>query len=172
VSGYIWPVLTIRRARIDDVPELARVHYESSEAAYQGLAPLDAARLSRREAAWSEVFAKPECAPFIAEADGQVVGVLNVGPARDESGVGEVYVIYVHPAWWGTEAGQRLLECAHDELSRKYEQAVLTVLAANPRARRFYERNGWQLDRVKTEPHFGGTPTEVALYRKRFGAHE
>ena len=37
-----------------------------------------------------------------------------------------------------------------------------------PRARRFYERNGWVLEQVKSEPQplFGGAPTEVALYRK------
>jgi len=171
VFGYIWSVVTIRPARIEDVPELARVHHESSEAAYADLAPPDSAGLSRRQAAWREVFAMPECSPFIAEADGQIVGVLNIGPARDEIDAGEVYVIYVHPTWWGTEAGQRLLECAHAELSRAYEKAVLTVIAANPRARRFYERNGWQLDRVKTEPHFGGTPTDVALYRKQFATN-
>ena len=54
----------------------------------------------------------PGHSPFIAEADGQVVGVLDVGPASDESGAGQIYVIYVHPTWWGTEAGQLLLECA------------------------------------------------------------
>ena len=161
-------MVTIRPARIEDVPELARVHHESSEAAYAEFVPPDPARLLRREAAWRDVFALPGRSPFIAEADGQVVGVLDIGPARDESEAGQVYVIYVHPTWWGTEAGQRLLECAHQELSRDYNHAVLTVLAANPRARRFYERNGWQLDRIKTEPHFGGTPTEVAVYLKRF----
>jgi len=172
VFGYIRPVVTIRSARIEDVPELARVHHESSEAAYAELAPPDPARLSRREESWREVFAMPERSPFVAEADGQVVGVMDIGPARDELGAGEVYVLYVHPDWWGTEAGQRLLDRAHEELSRQHEQAVLTVLAANPRARRFYERNGWRLDRVKTEPHFGGAQTEVAVYRKRFGSTE
>jgi hypothetical protein len=44
------------------------------------------------------------------------------------------------------------------------------VLAASPRARRFCERNGWRLDRVESELHFGGTPVEVSLYRKRFDA--
>ena len=150
------------------MPELARVHNESAEAAYAEFVPPDPARLSRRSVVWRDVFGMPERSPFVAEAEGEVIDVLDVGPARAEIGVGQVYVLYVHPMWWGTEAGQRLLECAHEELARKYEEAVLTVLAANPRARRFYERNGWQFDRIKTEPHFGGIPTEVALYRKRF----
>jgi RimJ/RimL family protein N-acetyltransferase len=43
---------------------------------------------------------------------------------------------------------------------------VLSVLADNPRARRFYERNGWELEEIRVEPHFGGVPTEIARYRK------
>jgi ribosomal protein S18 acetylase RimI-like enzyme len=96
-----------------------------------------------------------------------VVGILNFGPARDEHGVGELYVLYVQPAHWGSGAGQLLIDLAHSELARRHNEAVLTVLADNPRARRFYERNGWVLDAVQVEPHFGGKPTEVARYRKK-----
>jgi GNAT superfamily N-acetyltransferase len=78
---------------------------------------------------------------------------------RDEAGAGagagEVFSIYVQPSWWGTKVGQRLLELAHEQLSQRYREAFLTVLAANPRARRFHERNGWELMRVKVEPQFG-----------------
>ena len=108
-------------------------------------------------------------AATIADAEnGAIVGVLNVGAARNEDGVGELHVIYVLPESWGTNAGQLLIEQAHETLSARFDEAVLTVLETNPRARRFYERNGWTLDEVRTEPHFGGEPTEVARYRKRF----
>ena len=59
-----------------------------------------------------------------------------------------------------------LIDTAHRGLSHAHREAVLSVLADNPRARRFYERNGWQLDEVRVEPHFGGVPTEIARYRK------
>ena len=75
-------------------------------------------------------------------------------------------MLYVDPDWWGSDAGQLLIEQAHLELGESCDEAVLTVLAANPRARRFYERNGWALDALVTEPHFGGHRTEVARYRK------
>ena len=71
------------------------------------------------------------------------------------------------PDAWGSGAGQLLIERAHEVLAERFDEAVLTVLAANPRARRFYERNGWTLDELRTEPHFGGEPTDVARYRKR-----
>jgi hypothetical protein len=49
--------------------------------------------------------------------------------------------------------------------------AVLTVIASNPRARRFYERNGWRLDVVVTEKHFG-RPIEVARYTRKLDPDE
>jgi len=154
----------VRAATIADAEECARVHSESSEAAYGR--PRDRKRTLEN---WRSIFAS-DCEPFVAEENGTIVGVLNVGPA-DEEGVGELHVIYVLPESWGTSAGQLLIEQAHETLSARFDEAVLTVLAANPRARRFYERNGWTLDEVLTEPHFGGEPTEVARYRKRFN-HE
>ncbi|HST15127.1 MAG TPA: GNAT family N-acetyltransferase [Gaiellaceae bacterium] len=140
--GYIPLVVTIRSARIEDAPELARIHHESSEAHTRS-------SLLLIRLAW--------------------LGARRLGARSSRCLSARRFVLYVHPDWWGTEAGQRLLDRAHEELAREYEQAVLTVLAANARARRFYERNGWRLDRVKIEPHFGGRQTEVALYRKRFG---
>jgi RimJ/RimL family protein N-acetyltransferase len=154
--------VNVRPATIDDAAECARVHSASSEAAYGR--PRD---VERTLADWRSVF-DADCAPFVAEENGVIVGVLNVGPARGEEGVGELYVIYVLPAAWGTEAAQLLIEQAHETLGARFDTAVLTVLAANPRARRFYERNGWILDEVLTEPHFGGEPTEAARYRRRF----
>ena len=73
----------------------------------------------------------------------------------------------MHPDWWGSGAGQLLVEAVQRALAETTEEAELTVLVTNTRARRFYERNGWELREEVTEPHFGGVPTEVAKYRKR-----
>lgn len=154
--------MNVRPATIEDAEACARVHAASSEAAYGR--PRD---LQRTLEAWRSSF-ENDCAAFVAEENGTIVGVLNVGPAREEAGVGELYLIYVLAESWGTDAGRLLIEQAHETLGARFDEAVLTVLAANPRARRFYERNGWTLDEVLTEPHFGGEPTEVARYRKRF----
>jgi GNAT superfamily N-acetyltransferase len=150
----------------DDAGEAARVHTRSSEAAYAGVAPPEPDGLSRRTANWRSAIDAADSSCFVAEEGSDLVGVLIVGPARDGSRCGELRVLYVDPDWWGSDAGQLLIERGHLELAAGYDEAVLTVLAANHRARRFYERNGWVLDALVTEPHFGGQPTEVARYRK------
>jgi 2-amino-4-hydroxy-6-hydroxymethyldihydropteridine diphosphokinase len=157
----------VRRATADDADEMARVHTASSEAAYAGIAPVDSIGLERRTAMWHTLAADPDAPSFVAVADGRIVGVLNVGPARDGSADGEVRILYVEPGWWGSGAGQLLMDRAHAELASRYDQAILTVLADNPRARRFYERNGWQFERHVVELHFGDVPTQVAHYRRR-----
>jgi GNAT superfamily N-acetyltransferase len=149
----------VRRATAADAAEMGRVHTASSAAAYRHVVAEDPYGLERRTKVWSEILAGDHRA-HVAEDDGSVVGVLNV--AGDE-----LHAIYVHPDWWGSGAGQALLEKAHDLLAETCDEAQLTCLADNPRARRFYERNGWIVDREVTEPHFGGVPTRVVKYRKR-----
>lgn len=158
--------MLVRAARVEDVAHAARVHHESSKAAYAGIP--NAPTLADREALWRAVLSNPDRWPYVADVDAEIVGVLIIGPASAAAEAGELHVIYVHPSWWGTPAAQRLIEYAHEQLARRFRSAVLTVLASNARARRFYERNGWELDGVKTEPDslFGDGPTEVALYRK------
>jgi 2-amino-4-hydroxy-6-hydroxymethyldihydropteridine diphosphokinase len=166
-----WPApsgasIIVRRATARDAEEVARVHTESSEAAYRGLAPPDPNGFERRLAMWREALRRPGGRTFLALEGEHAVGMLNVGPARGDSGVGEVRTIYVLEGWWGSGAGQALIGLAHTELAAAYDEATLTVLAANARARRFYQRNGWRLEAIVTEPHFGGIPTEVARYRR------
>jgi GNAT superfamily N-acetyltransferase len=148
----------VRRATPADAEAMARVHWLSATAAYTR--PQD---FARRLAAAHAVFDEAGARPFVADDKGAIVGELILGDA-------ELYAIYVHPDRWGTGVGQALIERAHDELEQTCREAELTCLVENTRARRFYERNGWTLNRVVTEPHFGGVPTEVAKYRKRFEA--
>lgn len=98
--------------------------------------------------------------------DGRIVGVLNISPVGHPEPEGEVRVLYVLESWWGSPAGQLLVDRAHAELARDHGAANLTVLTANARARRFHERNGWRLTETLVEPHCGGFPTKVSRYRR------
>jgi GNAT superfamily N-acetyltransferase len=145
----------IRPAVRTDAEAMARMHWLSANTAYGRNDPLQ-----RRLAAAERIFDEDETRPFLAEGDdGAVIGILTIG-------VDELYAIYVHPQHWGTGVGRALLERAEEELAETCDVAVLTCMVENARARRFYERNGWELGETVVEPHFGGEPTEVCLYRK------
>lgn len=159
--------IEVRRARPEDAEAAALAHTLASEEAYRDSAPPDRGGLARRTAAWRESLANPQIEGYLAIDAGRVVGVLNIGAFRDEPDIGAVRVLYVMPEWWGTGAGQQLMDVAHSELAERFDQAQLTVLTANARARRFYERNGWVEAETFVEDHFGNVPTQVTRYRRR-----
>jgi GNAT superfamily N-acetyltransferase len=146
----------VREARLEDAEAMARAHAASASAAYGRDEDLE-----RRTRRWREVFDEPESRPYLAEVEDRVVGVLSVGQS-------ELYAIYVQPDWWGKGVGQALLDKAEALLGETCDEAELTVLVGNSRARRFYERNGWRFAEQVVEPHFGGELTEVCKYRRRF----
>ena len=83
------------------------------------------------------------------DSDGErVIGFCSYGPERERArgftGRGEVWAFYVHPDRWGSGAATQLMDQVEDRLkSEGFVTAVLWVLDDNPRARRFYERQGW-----------------------------
>jgi ribosomal protein S18 acetylase RimI-like enzyme len=145
----------VRAASPADAEAMARVHWLSANTAYGR----DDSYEERLTAYREGVFALPEVRPFLAEHDGEVIGVANVGD-RD------LYALYVRPDWWGRGVAQLLIDRAESALAETCETARLTVLTDNDRARRFYERNGWELVERVEEPHFGGLPTDVCRYSK------
>jgi ribosomal protein S18 acetylase RimI-like enzyme len=97
------------------------------------------------------VFASPPPAPVggyaaTAGAAGGLAGD-DLTPAGRAGEVGELYALYVTPAWWSTGAGRALMDAVLAALAEAgYRAAVLWVLADNARARRFYERAGFAAD--------------------------
>jgi GNAT superfamily N-acetyltransferase len=56
-----------------------------------------------------------------------------------------VFGFYLHSRAWGSGIGDLLMQACTDQLRDDgFARAVLWVLRENPRARRFYERHGWQ----------------------------
>lgn len=148
--------MKVREASPADAEAAARVHWLSSNTAYGRDDPFE-----RRLETTREVLELDGYRYFVAEEAGEVVGIANVT-------ADELTAFYVHPEWWGSGAAQILMDEVHAQLAATCEEAELTVLVDNRRARRFYERNGWELRELVTEPHFGGVPTDVAKYRKRW----
>jgi GNAT superfamily N-acetyltransferase len=110
---------------------------------------LDAFLSSFGVADWQAQLSDPAYAFRIAEADGEPVGFVKLGPVEipvEAAGpailLDQLYVLKEHH---GTGIAQGLIEWALGEaLRRRAEELYLTVFTENHRARRFYERYGFE----------------------------
>ena len=157
----------MRRARQEDAAAVAEVHVRTWQAAYEhifGAERLDELDVEPRLRGWERALAeRPDEPVLLAEQEGRVVAFASVGPSRDEPGEGELYAIYALPSAWGGGAGPALMRESLALLRELgYRSATLWVLEDNPRARRFYEREGWTLDGTRREgEHLGVAASEV-----------
>ena len=163
--------MLVRPARREDAAAIADVHVQTWQAAYAHIFGADrlAGLGDRRRTQWEDWLGdpKPDWRIFVAEEDGRLVGFAWVGDSRAEPGKGELLAIYVLPGAWGSGAGSALMTSALDAL-RGYSSATLWVLEDNPRARRFYEREGWLLDGGRQEEEFLGVTVPEVRYRITF----
>jgi len=162
----------IRWASAADTESIARVQVASWIGVYRGLLPdsvIDRLTVETRTAQWNRFFADPppRSAMFVAEHRGEVVGMAQVGPTRDEDldgdRIGEVLAIYVTPDHWDHGHGRELMEQSLAWLRDSgFFGATLWVLDTNARGRAFYEAGGWRLDdAAKVGETFGESLSEV-----------
>jgi ribosomal protein S18 acetylase RimI-like enzyme len=158
----------VRPARPEDAAAVAEVHVRTWQAAYEhvfGAERLAAIDPTRRRTLAERAIASGNV--VVAEQDGKVVGFVSVGPSTDVDGEGELFAIYLLPEAWGSGAGRDLMDAAKELLRASYTDATLYVLDDNPRARRFYEREGWALDGVTKADEFLGMAVPEVRYRIR-----
>jgi GNAT superfamily N-acetyltransferase len=87
---------------------------------------------------------------LVAEQDGDPAGHVAVMPARlhphpsHDDGMAHFWQLFVRPRWWGTGLARELhAEALREAGSRGFTSMRLFTPAAQARARRFYEREGW-----------------------------
>jgi GNAT superfamily N-acetyltransferase len=168
MSAEAQPEIIVRPVRDVDAEALGRVHAQSwhetydhliSKAALERISPKRLAELWVNWARQGDDFHMSA-----ALVDGEIIGFVGSGPARDKDApsLRELYFIYLLEAWHGTGTGQKLFDAAVG----KDESLYLWVAEDNPRAHRFYERNGFRRDgATHTEPFLGETLTEVRFVR-------
>ena len=160
--------MRIRAATLADARAIAEVHVTTWQEAYAHVFPrefLAGLSIERREEMWASAAATAPDDLLVAEENGRVVGFASVGVAHDTDGAGELYAIYVEPPHWGTGAGAALMDAAVERLrAAGFDHAILWVLDDNPRARRFYERHGWNLDGRRRE-RIGDVDVDEVRYR-------
>lgn len=164
----------VREATIEDVDAIARVHVETWKGAYRGQIPDDylaSLTVDARADAWREWWSRGQIGDqeiFVAEADGVLVGFVNVGPSRDQGAggeTGEVRAIYVLPEYWDRHVGSALMRRGIDAMRPHYREAVLWTLATNDRGKRFYEWGGWELDGAERSDERGGARQVEVRFR-------
>jgi GNAT superfamily N-acetyltransferase len=161
----------IRRARLDDAAAIAEVHVRTWQAAYEhvfGAERLAGIDVAGREGLARRFAADDEYDAFVAEEDGRIVGFVACGLAEEEADQRELFAIYVLPDSWGSTAASGLMRAALDAMrARGAPDAMLWVLDDNPRARRFYEREGWRAD-GSAESEYLGLTVPLVRYRVTF----
>jgi ribosomal protein S18 acetylase RimI-like enzyme len=151
--------LRIREAHPDDAERIAAVHVAAWQAGYEGQLPADflaglSDDLDRRIQSWRRGLAADDTptTALVAEdpESGELFGFTTYGTCRDDDvppTTGELWAINLHRGAWGRGVGSALFLAGVDGLRADgYRDAVLWVLETNTRARRFYEKHGWNPD--------------------------
>lgn len=158
-----------RQAIPDDARAVAEVHVRSWQVAYRGVIAdefLDALEVDRRTKVIDRLIREESRGLLVADRDGRVAGFSMLAPSDDE-GWGEVLAIYASPDYWGVGVGYDLMTSSERWLHEQgYERAMLMVLQDNPRARAFYERQGWSLGKRIRIENIGGRDLTEVRYEK------
>lgn len=163
--------VTCRTMTAADVDAVAELHVRAWQSAYRGLMPADFLDgMSPAEQARRRRERGVEAGELVAEAGGRVVGWAAVGPYRHDDApapdCGELHAIYLRPELIGRGVGRELMAYAQGELRRRgLLPALLWVVAANERARRFYDRAGWYADGATHDYEIAGATLPEARYR-------
>ena len=143
--------ITIRLARLEAAPGIAKVHVDSWRTTYKGLIAeefLAALSYERRAQTWTENLADPEGTSFLYVAEtetGEIVGFVSAGPEHEGNPNyrGETYAIYLVQQVQGQGLGRKLMETAMRELCKRgFSSMLLWVLKDNLPSRKFYEAVG------------------------------
>ena len=155
--------LTVRPPREGEAAWMAQVHVRAWEQAYSGLMPehfWDGQALETRTEYWNQTLADPQqrSRTRVAEANGAVVGIAQVGPPRDDDADVdyEVHLIYLLEEHHGSGAASDMLTDLLTDSS-----AYLWVLKSNPRAQAFYRKHGFEPDGEEID--LGGGRSSSAL---------
>jgi GNAT superfamily N-acetyltransferase len=171
------PAFAIRVATSGDIDAMV-AHLSAGFASYREFAPpgWDPPEPDRERTL--ERFRRPDTWARLALADGRAAGHVAFTAATGDPfedpdgwrsgpaipGKAHLWQLFVLPAYWGSGVGAELLDLAVAGMAeQRYERARLFTPVAHARARRFYERRGWEPGGSLTDPDLG---LELVEYRR------
>jgi GNAT superfamily N-acetyltransferase len=165
--------MRIRPGTHADIEEVSRAYVEAWRTTYQGLTP-DAFVNGMTAGAAAQIFRdslQPNSYSYffhVAETpEGRIVGFADGGRERShpESGLGELYAIYLLKEFQGQGMGQKLFEAAVESLLKSgIQRMVVWVLGKSP-YRKFYESLNGKLEPGTKQLNIGGETIQLLSYR-------
>jgi len=159
--------VTVRQARLRDAPALADVFAGSWLLAYRGIIPHShlSTMIARRGVPWwRENLRRPE-GILVMEAGGQAAGYATFGPSRMAGRPrGEIYELYLAPAYQGIGLGERLFESVRQRLDmQRLDGLIVWALTDNRAACDFYWRRGGRPFQRGTERFAGKALAKIGF---------
>lgn len=146
--------MRIRPGNLNDVPRISEVFAQSWKTTYEGLVP-DAFLKGLTEEAATKLFNESLVSTthsyflhLAEDPEGRILGFVDGGKerSRPESGMGELYAIYLLKEFQGRGTGRKLFQAAVTSLVRSgMTTMVVWVLEQSP-YRKFYEAVGGKLE--------------------------
>jgi ribosomal protein S18 acetylase RimI-like enzyme len=147
--------ITLRRAVQDDAQAIGAVFDAAVRAGWTYLGHLVAEPMFTAED-WEQLVAEHQPPNVLLVAVDEAEGVVGYTAVHPEDG--ELFLLFVHPAYAGRGIGRMLLAAAHDALrAAGSQQAYLFVHEQNERALAVYAAAGYRLDGSDRVSDFRGT---------------
>ena len=146
--------IKIRPGKERDVPEISRVFANSWRTTYEGLVPEAFLKGLNEEAAaklFTESLASTTHSYFLhlaENAEGRIIGFVDGGKERShpESGMGELYAIYLLKELQGQGTGRKLFQAATGSLVQAGMTTMIVWVLEQSPYRKFYESMGGKLE--------------------------
>lgn len=134
--GTAMVIRVADRGELDTLIEIQeKANLESLSGIFGPEHPLPTHKIALR---WREAFARPENRFAVCERGARVVGVTMVSPPW-------LHALQVLPEHWGRGVGAALHDDAITAIrAAGAQEALLRTFAKNSRARRFWEKQGWE----------------------------
>lgn len=163
----------MRPAVVADVADIEAVYIAAWCAAYEDLLPaavVEAEAAKRASYDWTSAILDAASHVALSCHHDEVVGVMQASePPGGRRDLPEITMLYVMRRYWGTSAAPDLLAAGTRWMTQHgWPAARLRVVDAQTRARRFYEREGWQPDPGLPPAHNGHFP--LVYYRRDLGS--
>lgn len=137
--------ITIRRATINDVSQLAHVHVQCWQETYADLLPAEliaSNNIKKRKDMWTQSFTRTaHNVAFVACIDSKVIGFCSWIVSGKQLNLMTLYVLLPLQR---QKIGTKLMEQAVQIATEQQLPIYLWVLSKNHKARRFYENLGFE----------------------------